>query len=494
MGGALGRAERRCDVLVIGAGAAGMTAALAARGALDRDGAARPVGPGAPDVVLLNNEARLGLKILVSGGARCNVTNERVVEQDYVTDAPHLLRGLLRAFPSTSARAMFERAGVALYAEPMGKLFPRSDDARDVLGALLRAVDRAGISLVAPVEVVDLAPPARPGAGEDARWTALTSDGSPWLARRVILATGGKSLPKTGSRGFGLEAAARLGLEVEPPLPALTPLLLEAGGPLEGLAGLTVPLVLTLAPRGAPPEQVEGARFRPLARAAGSVLVTHKGATGPAALDVSGPCGRSLLRGEAVTLEADAWTLPGADAWVPFKDLPKAPGASLAHDEAPRPTPREAFVHSVRALDPDGARSLVNALSLRVPRALVVALLAPHDVDATRPLRQIDAGAWSRVHRALVHADLRLRGTDGYAKAEVTTGGVLLGALERTTLEARARSGLFLCGEVVNVTGRLGGFNFQWAWSSGFAAGRGAAASLVAGSWAEPTAPTPGAP
>lgn len=463
------RADRRCDVLVVGAGAAGLFAALAARGAIARDGGPRAVTADAPDVVLLNNEVRLGLKLLVSGGGRCNVTNLRLDERDYLTGAPHVLRGLLRAFTPAAARAFFEARGCPLYAEPLGKVFPRSDDARQVLGALLGAVERAGIPLVAPAEVVDLAPHAERG------WRATLACGRAWSARRVVLATGGKSLPRTGSRGFGLEALTRLGHTVEPPLPALTPLLLADDGPLAGLAGLTVPAVLTLVLRDARPEQVSGARLRPLARAAGSFLVTHKGATGPAALDISGPCARALVRPEPVVLLADFWSLHRPEGpWSAFLTAPRPPGASLPPEEAPRPPAREAFLAEAAPLLADRARSLGNALAERLPRSLVQALLRAADVEPTRPLRQLDARAWERTHLALTQADLRLVGTDGYQKAEVTAGGVLLQELERTTLESRRHPGLFCCGEVVDVTGRLGGFNFQWAWSSGYAAGVGA--------------------
>lgn len=466
------RANHRCDVLVVGAGAAGLLAAVAARGVLAQDGGARPVAPDAPDVVLLNNEARLGLKILVSGGGRCNVTNERLDERDYLTGAPHVLRGLLRAFPVASARALFESRGCPLYAEPLGKLFPRSDDAHDVLNVLLREVERAQVPLVAPAEVVELAP-------FEGRWRATLADGKRWTAKALVLATGGRSLPKTGSRGFGHDALRQLGHTLEPPLPALTPLLFAPGGPLDGLAGLTVPAVLTLAPRTAPPEQVSGAKFKPLARAAGSLLVTHKGASGPAPLDVSGACGRALARGDDVALLGDFWSLQQDDGpWAAFLPLAKPPGASLPPDDAPRPPTRDAWLAQAAPLLADRDRSLGHALAARVPRSLLLALLRAKDVDPARPLKQLDARALERAHLALTQADLRLAGTDGYAKAEVTCGGVVLGELDRTTLESKLHPGLFCCGEVVDVTGRLGGFNFQWAWSSGYAAGVGAAASL----------------
>lgn len=464
------------DVLVIGAGAAGLLAALAARGAVLPGGGLGEVAPGAPSVALLNNEARLGLKILVSGGGRCNVTNAELDERDYQTGAPHLLRGVLRAFPSASTRALFEGQGCPLYAEPLGKLFPRSDRARDVLDVLLRAVARAGIPLVAPAEVVDVTPPAEAGR----RWSVALADGRRCEARRVVIATGGKSLPKTGSRGFGLDLLARLGHTVEPPLPALTPLLLGADGPLHGLAGLTVPCVLTLAPRSATPEQLAGAKLRPLARAGGSLLVTHQGASGPAALDVSGPCGRALARGEEVVLSGDFWSLTLPDGpWGPFLALPKPPGASLRPAATPRPPTREAFLAQAQPLLAERGRSLGQALGARLPRSLLQALLRARGVDPQQLVRQVDARGWREVHLALTQADLRLAGTDGYAKAEVTTGGVHLAELARTTLESKRVAGLFACGEVVDVTGRLGGFNFQWAWASGVAAGLGAAASLA---------------
>lgn len=465
--------DRRADVVVVGGGAAGLFAALAARLALEPSGALVAPPAGAPRVVVLTNEPRLGLKLLVSGGGRCNVTNERVVETDYSTGAPHVLRGLLKGFPPASVRAFFEGRGVRLYAEPLGKLFPTSDDAHDVLGALLDACREVEVPVVAPAEATEV-------VEQEGGWRVELQDGGAWTGRAVVVATGGRSLPKTGSRGFGLELLRRLGHALEPSLPALTPLRLAPDGPLAGLAGLTVPALLTLAPRGAQPEQVAGARFRPLARAAGSLLVTHKGASGPAALDVSGACGLALSRGEDVVLLGDLWTLLADERgpWAPFRDAPKAPGASLPPDLAPRPPAREPFLAWLDARDRE--RALVNALAPPLPRTLAQALVTAAGLDPGAPLKRLDARQRARLHLALTQADLKVTGTDGYDKAEVTGGGVLLSELDRATLESRRRPGLFACGEVVDVTGRLGGFNFQWAWSSGFAAGRGAARRLRA--------------
>ena len=468
--------DRRCDVLVIGAGAAGLFAALAARGALDPDtGEGIVLGDG-PDVVLLNNEARLGLKILVSGGGRCNLTNAQVDEADYETDVPGAVRGLLRAFPSAAVRTFFRARGCPTCTEALGKVFPQSNRAVDVLGALLGAVEQAGIPLIAPAEAVHLDPPVL--ARE--RWSVRLGDGSEWQPRCVVLATGGKSLPKTGSRGFGLAELERLGHTITSPLPALAPLLLRRDGPLAGLAGLTVPAVLTLAPHGVQPEQLSGARLRPLARAGGGLLVTHKGITGPAPFDVSGACGRAQWAGENVVLYADFWSLLADDGpWRPYRDLDKQPGASLAPALAPRPPTREVFDKQAQFLFGQRERVLGSLLATRLPRSLVEALLYAVRIDSSLKVKQLDGRDRSDLYLALTQVDLGFTGTEGYAKAEVTAGGVLLGELDRRTLESRQLPGLYCCGEVVNVTGRLGGFNFQWAWSSGYAAGVAAARASV---------------
>ncbi len=468
------RPDRRCDILVVGAGAAGLLAALAARGALGADGRRRRPPRDAPDVVVLNNVARIGLKILVSGGGRCNVTNAFVDEHDYDTDAPHLVRRILRGFPPDSIRTFFESRGCPLYEEPLGKVFPRSNRARDVLDVLLEAVREASIPMIAPAVVSSVEP-------ADGGLAVAVSDRRPWFARRVIIATGGKSLPKTGSRGFGFGLLARLGHGVLPTVPGLTSLVLKPTSPVRGLAGLTVPAVLTAARSGTAAEERVGKKFRPLARAAGSMLISHKGATGPAPFDVSGPCGRALEGGATIELRADFWSLTCPEgAWGPYLALPKPPGASLASRDVPRPPSRvmfEAQIHSVLARRD---RSVGNALAERLPRNLLHGLLRQAGIDPTLPVKQLDGGMRRGLWLALTQTDLHLDSCEGYAKAEVTSGGVSLRELFPATLESRIREHIFCCGEVIDATGRLGGFNFQWAWSSGFAAGLGAAKTLVA--------------
>ena len=462
------------DVAILGGGAAGLLAALGARGAVGDDGLSRPVPADAPRVVVFDGSPKIGLKILASGGGRCNVTNEHVDERDFETDAPHLLRGYLAAFDVDAARVFFESRGCPLYAEPLGKLFPASDDAEHVLRTLLTACVDAGIEILHPFEIVAI---ERAGEGP---FLVRGADGKTASARRIVVATGGKSLPKTGSRGFGFGYATTLGHDVVPPLPALSPLLFDPTSPLSGLSGVTHPVVFSLVPAGITIEQAAGSKLRPTARAAGSCVFTHAGASGPSALDVSGAAGRALFENDPAELRADVWSLTMDDTpYAAFLEDPKPPGCCLLPGDAPRPPTFEAFVADARSHAFAGHQQLGNALAHRIPKSLIEKLLKSVDVDFTRPAKTSTALDWKRVHQALTWCDAKVIGVDGYGKAEVTSGGVPLAELKRGTLESKIAAGVFFCGEVVNVTGRLGGFNFQWAWASGFSAGRGAAASLA---------------
>ena len=439
--------DDRVDVVVVGAGAAGLVAALAARGALTRDGAVVPPATDAPRVLLRDGQDPPGRKILISGGGRCNVTNATVTEHDLVTSSPKLVRNVLRAVGVPWTRRMFEALGVPLVEEPLGKLFTASGRARDVLEALLGACEHAG------VETRFGTPVARVAPCDDGTWQV---DGT--VAGRVVLATGGRSVPATGSTGFGLDLAAALGHELVPPVPALAPLV---GTAHADLAGLTVPAVVRV---------VDAADGRERRRAAGSLLFTHRGVTGPAALDVSEEVERASDTGRRVRVLADLWSL--ADPAGPFGehlDAPKLPGCCL-----PEPPPAvdasEVDQDLQAAATGDPRASVATVLAQRLPRRLAQAVAGPDD----RAIGQLPRAARREVAARLAAFDLGVTGTAGYAKAEVTAGGVRLDELDRTTLASRRAPGLHLCGEVCDVTGRLGGFNFQWAWSSGALAGWGA--------------------
>ena len=405
------------DVAVVGAGAAGLAASIfTAR--------LRPELA----VALIEGARRPGAKILVSGGGRCNVTNAAVAAADFWAAGSPFVRRVLRSFTVEQTIAFFREIGVRLREEPGGKLFPESNRARTVLQALLDEADRRGVRLLTEHRVLSIRRAAAGFVVETSRGGIATD--------RVVLATGGLSLPKTGSDGAGYAFAVALGHSLRPRSPALDPLLLE-GGFSARLSGVSQDVEITV--------REEGER---LVRIAGALLWTHFGASGPAALDSSRFWHRGRLRGHAVVLTANL--------------LP-----SLGFESAER-----------RLLEQAAARpqaSFQNTLATLLPASVAQAVLAELNVPGATPLAQLRREERRRVLRALVEWPLPVRGTRGYNFAEVTSGGVPLEEVEAATMESRRCPGLHLVGEVLDVDGRIGGFNFQWAWSSGWVAAAGIA-------------------
>jgi predicted Rossmann fold flavoprotein len=404
------------DVLIVGAGAAGLATAIFTR----RN------NPGM-SVVLLEGARRPGAKILISGGSRCNVTNTVVRCQDFCGGRPAIVRRVLRAFPVDATTTFFRELGVALHEEEDGKLFPDSNRSRDVLEALLREATRSGVALLTDRRVVDVQ-----RATEGFRITLADSEMS---ARFVVLATGGRSLPKTGSDGAGLGMAERLGHSIVPTSPALVPLVLDGTDPFHThLSGVSQPVELSI--------RVDGAVAT---RLTGSMLWTHFGISGPVALNASRHWLRAAMDGRSVTITANfcqGRSFDGVDT-------------ELTRFAAARP---KASVHS--------------ALGALVPASFSSALLQRLDLDTALSLSHFTRDARRRLVHALVEWPLPVVGTRGYNFAEVTAGGVALEEIDSSTLESRVCRGLYLVGEMLDVDGRIGGFNFQWAWSTGFVAGR----------------------
>ncbi|MCM2254583.1 MAG: aminoacetone oxidase family FAD-binding enzyme [Vicinamibacteria bacterium] len=403
------------DLLVVGAGAAGLFAAIAA---------AREV-PGLR-VAAVDGARTLGAKILVSGGGRCNVTNARVTPADFWRPASGHLRHALAAFGVDATRAYFAERGVALHEEEEGKLFPDSNRARSVLDALLAEARERGIALLTGHRVTGLA--------RAAEGFVLTTSGAELRARVVLLATGGRSLPKSGSDGGGYALARGLGHTLIEPVPALEPLLLE-GGLHAALSGIALPVELNIRPRGASAVRVRR-----------SLLFTHFGISGPAALDVS----RFWRRARA----------EGSDAPLTLSVLP---GAAFADVEAWLLEQGRRRPHTLPA----------HVLASRVPERLATALAERS--GATLPIGKLARESRRALVHALLETPLSVAGGRGWNHAEVTSGGVPLAEVEASTLRSRTCPDLYLAGEILDVDGRLGGFNFQWAWSSAFLAGRAAA-------------------
>jgi predicted Rossmann fold flavoprotein len=414
---------RRVDVAVVGAGAAGLFAAVWA----GRTAQAAP-GAGRPRVMALDGAARLGAKILVAGGGRCNVTHWRVDDADYAGSTPPAIRKVLRRFGVDRTVAFFAELGVELKREETGKLFPVTDDAHTVLDALLAAVRAAGAELSHPDRVRDVA--AADGG------FAVESDRGTVLARRVVLCTGGKALPKSGSDGAGLEIARRLGHSVtDRVVPALVPLRLAEGHWIRALSGLTVPAELVL----------RSGTGKRLASFADGTLCTHFGLSGPSVLNISRHWTHAHLDDPAARLEL---------SWIPGED----------------PERVDAWLVGAKA------RSVGATLRERLPERLARAICEAAGVDHASTAQQLPRERRRGLAQLVAATPLPVEGDRGYTFAEATAGGVPLSEVRLETMESRLVPGLYLAGEVLDVDGRIGGFNFQWAWASGFVAGSSAAA------------------
>ena len=409
---------RSDPILVVGGGAAGLMAGITAARA----------GRG---VVVLDGARRLGAKILISGGGRCNVANCTVTPRDFNGGSSRVIGRVLRAFPVDRTVPFFEELGVALHEEALGKLFPDSNRASTVLDALLGEAARAGVEVRHAARVNGI---AQADGG-----FAVTTDAGVLHAGRVVLASGGMSVPKTGSDGAGYAFARALGHTIVPTTPALAPLLLE-GGFHHALSGVSHPVEMTIRSPGMTPRRI-----------AGNLLWTHFGASGPAALDVSRHWHRATIEGREVHID------------LSFRPGERTEGvdAQLVGEAAARP----------RA-------SLATVLASWLPASVATQILTALRMDELSTMAHLTREDRRRVARALTAWTLPVTDSRGFNHAEATAGGVSLDEIDPATMESRVCGGLYLAGEVLDVDGRLGGFNFQWAWASGYVAGRGVLRSV----------------
>lgn len=384
------------DVVVVGAGAAGLMAGREAAGRGRR-------------VLIADHAKAPGEKIRISGGGRCNFTNMHAAPECFLSQNPHFCRSALSRYTQWDFVAEVEAAGIAYHEKTLGQLFC-DGSAKQVVAMLVDGAEAAGAELRLGVTA---SVPQREGDG-----FALVVGGQAVRAQSVVVATGGKSIPKMGATGWGYDVARAHGLAVTDTRPALVPLTLGEAVKegLKSLVGVAVPARATHG----------GASFDE------AVLFTHRGLSGPAILQLS-----SYWReGQEVALDLS----PGA---------PVADALRAARAENGRQTAR-------------------TALAQLVPKSLAATLTAGED----RPLAELSNAALDAL-AARVHAfTVRPAGSEGYRTAEVTLGGVDTDGLDQRTMQARAVPGLYFVGEVVDVTGWLGGYNFQWAWSSGWAAGQ----------------------
>ncbi len=389
----------QCDVLIIGAGAAGLMCAIEA-------------GKRGRQVVVLDHARKAGNKIRMSGGGRCNFTNVDVTPTHYLSHNPHFVKSALSRFTQWDFIALVERYQIPYHEREHGQLFC-NDSAKAILDMLLAECRAAGVSLQLKTTVEAI------NTSDEKGFVLQTSCGE-IQCESLVIATGGLSIPTMGATPYGYRIAEQFGIKVWPPTAGLVPFTLQPRDkePLALLSGIAVEAVV----------ETGGQAFR------GNVLFTHRGLSGPAILQAS----NYWQPGEGVTVD-----------WLPGKEITER------LDHARREHPKQ---------------QLKTLLSQLLPARLVATLLPPAILET--PLVQLGKSQMHTLWQQLHHWQITPGGTEGYRTAEVTRGGVDCDAVSSKTLECKTVPGLYFIGEVLDVTGWLGGYNFQWAWSSGWCAGQ----------------------
>ncbi len=396
------------DAVIIGAGAAGLFCAARS-------------GQRGLKVLLIDHAEKVAEKIRISGGGRCNFTNReldvRAPHRHFVGQNPQFCRSALSRYTPQDFIALVQRHGIAFHEKHKGQLFA-DRSAEDIIAMLLAECADGGVQHWQPCGVKDIAFSASSAEGEGAGSYQIHTDRGPVQARSLVIATGGLSIPKIGASDFGYRLARQFNLPLVAQRPGLVPLTFdgEDWAPYAGLAGLALPVEIST---GAKKERMAFLE---------DLLFTHRGLSGPAVLQISSywQAGQPL----AINL-------------APGIDLPQALAQAKARSR----------------------KRIANELAALVPSRLAEAW-AGTDADWQRPINEAGDKALARLAEQLARWQLTPTGTEGYKKAEVTLGGVDTRALSQQTMECKAQPGLYFIGEVVDISGWLGGYNFQWAWSS----------------------------
>ena len=410
------------EVVVIGAGAAGLFCAAQA-------------GQRGLQVLLIDHAAKLAEKIRISGGGRCNFTNLDATPAQFLSQNPHFCRSALARYPSSAFIELVRRHGIAFHEKHKGQLFC-DDSAEQIIRMLLAECDAGGVQRWQPCAVLSVEPAAT-GSG----WQLDTQRG-PLTADRVVVATGGLPVPKIGASDFGLRLAERLGHRLVEPRPALVPLSFDASAwaPFVPLAGVALPVLISTRPSPA------GSGRRPPAEVSfhEDLLFTHRGLSGPAVLQISS----HWQAGQTLKINL----LPGVD-----------------------------MLQALLQAKQRSRRQLDNELGSLLTQRLASAWLARLGIAGDQAMPQVPDAQLRRLAASLQAWELTPTGTEGWAKAEVMVGGVDTRDLESQGLQSRLHPGLHFIGEVVDVTGWLGGYNFQWAWASAFACAEAMAQARASG-------------
>ncbi len=386
-------------VIILGAGAAGLMCAIEA-------------GKRGRSVVVLERNQKIGEKIRISGGGRCNFTNRVTEHEHYISENPHFCKSALARFTPEDFIALVKKHGIAYHEKTLGQLFC-DQSSRQIIAMLEKECDDAGVRIVVNSRVSDVRKNNR---------FVVTTDTAEYESQSLVIATGGLSIPKLGATDFGYRLARQFGLNVTQTTPGLVPVTFRAEDVsfFSGLSGVSLEVVCTC----------NGQSFRE------NLLFTHRGLSGPAILQISS----YWKPGQAISINL-------------------SPDIEL-----------EEFLTAKHRTGPQHSNALSTALSEMLPKRLAKQLCERY--GWSKPLSQYSTGELSSIAAQLHDWKLEPKGTEGYAKAEVTCGGVDTNELSSKSMETRKIPGLFVVGEVVDVTGHMGGYNFHWAWASGYAAGR----------------------
>jgi predicted Rossmann fold flavoprotein len=415
------------DAVIIGAGAAGLMAAVEA-------------AAGGGRTLLVEKNRKAGVKIRMSGGTRCNITQATDNRGIVAAFGPsgRFLHSALAAFGVDETIELFNSEDVPTKVESTGKVFPASDKATDVLAALLRRLERSTCTTALDEPVTEV---ERNGAG-----FRVATPRRIVHARKLLITTGGQSYPGCGTRGDGYRWAAQLGHTIVTPRPALVPITTSAAWVRE-LGGITIPDVMVRVrelARETSSQDQQAPAGRILAERRGSLLFAHFGLSGPVILDVS-----HVVSGHAdplsLTLECDFLPTLGSEALV--AQLREQAGAA-------------------------GKKELASLVSAHLPRRLCEALLAVANQSPQTKVAEISLRGWHEIAATFKCLPIPVTGTLGFKKAEVTAGGVSLDEINSSTMQSKLVSNLYLAGEVLDLDGPIGGYNFQAAWSTGRLAGR----------------------
>ena len=388
------------DVVIIGAGAAGLMAAATA-------------GYRGRSVTVVDMGKKPGRKILISGGGRCNFTNENASPENYLCQNPHFAKSALSRYSAQDFIELVDRHGLNYHHKTLGQLFC-DDSAQDIVDILMTECEWAGVDVAMRSEVISV-------NKNDIGYEIVTA-GESYQCESLVIASGGLTMPKLGASPIGFKVAEQFGLKVLPTMAALVPFTLHDHDKqkFDGLSGISIATEVT---------SEDGTTFKE------NILFTHRGLSGPAILQIS-----SFWRsGQAVTINL----------------LPE--------------TPIDKLISEWR--ETSGQKSLKNMLATVLPKRFIEALVKQKDIT-DKAINQISNDEITYLGQYLHNWQIKPNGTEGYRTAEVTLGGVDTDELSSKTFEAKKAKGLYFIGEAIDVTGWLGGFNFQFAWSSGVACGQ----------------------